>query len=98
MLVGCLLCAHGIYAEDEDVPAIVIDFAEADGGMIKAGFAGNDAPSAVFPSPLKLQPVDQSLWLLECVWNRSLTSNQLCAALESTFIQRATCLETTNLL
>jgi len=56
LLVGCLLCAHGIYAEDEDVPAIVIDFAEADGGMIKAGFAGNDAPRAVFPSPLKLEP------------------------------------------
>ena len=55
MLVGCLLCAHGIFAEDEDeyAPALVIDIGS---GMIKAGFAGDDAPRAVFPSPLKLEP------------------------------------------
>jgi len=38
---------------DEEATALVIDIGC---GMIKAGFAGNDAPSAVFPSPLKLEP------------------------------------------
>ena len=33
--------------EEEDVPAIVVDNGS---GMIKAGFAGDDAPRAVFPS------------------------------------------------
>ena len=34
-------------AEDEDVQALVVDNGS---GMCKAGFAGDDAPRAVFPS------------------------------------------------
>ncbi len=34
-------------SNDEDVAAVVIDNGS---GMVKAGFAGDDAPRAVFPS------------------------------------------------
>ena len=34
-------------ADDEDVQALVVDNGS---GMCKAGFAGDDAPRAVFPS------------------------------------------------
>ena len=54
MLVAFFLFAHSISAEDYDDededqdpdPAIVIDFG---GGLVKAGFAGDDAPRVVFP-------------------------------------------------
>ena len=36
-----------MYAEDNDITALVIDNGS---GMVKAGFAGDDAPRAVFPS------------------------------------------------
>ena len=34
---------------DDDVAALVVDNGS---GMVKAGFAGDDAPRAVFPSPV----------------------------------------------
>jgi actin-related protein len=49
----------------EEVQALVIDNGS---GMCKAGFAGNDAPRAVFPSLLEGQDT-LVLWL---IWNRKI--------------------------
>ena len=42
-----LMCGFVTQAEDGEVSALVCDNGS---GMVKAGFAGDDAPRAVFPS------------------------------------------------
>ena len=46
---------------DEDVAALVVDNGS---GMCKAGFAGDDAPRAVFPSIVG-RPRHQVFWIIE---------------------------------
>lgn len=45
-LTGCVSALHSSAMEDE-IAALVVDNGS---GMCKAGFAGDDAPRAVFPS------------------------------------------------
>ena len=54
---------------DEDVAALVVDNGS---GMCKAGFAGDDAPRAVFPSIVG-RPRHQVLTYYICIVARKIT-------------------------
>ncbi len=50
---------------EDDVQSVVIDNGS---GMIKAGFAGDDAPRAVFPSITGRARYDVSIFYIWCIY------------------------------
>jgi len=56
---------------DDEVAALVVDNGS---GMCKAGFAGDDAPRAVFPSIVG-RPRHQGVMVINCVNSSSVSIN-----------------------